>query len=286
MPEWVNIIIRSLVSIVFLFVVTKVIGKRQLAQMTFFDYTVGIAIGEIAGFMATDMNSKVYDGIIAFIVYALFSISLAWLAMKSKIVRNFVESRATILIKNGKIMEDNLKKERMTSEELMEHLRLKNAFKLADVEFAMMEGNGKVSVLLKKQNQPITPKHLGITVSPETEPQTVIMDGTIMDEPLATIGFSRQWLLDELDKQAIPLQNVYFGEVDANGQVYVDLYNDQIQVPKPQTLQLLFATLKKCQADLELYALATQNPSNKTTYDQEAKRLQSVIDEVTPLLTR
>jgi uncharacterized membrane protein YcaP (DUF421 family) len=286
MPEWLDIILRSLVSIIFLFVVTKVIGKRQLAQMTFFDYTVGIAIGEIAGFMATDTNAKVYHGIIAFIIYALFPISLAWLALKSKIVRNFVESRATVLVKNGKVMEDNLKKERLTSEELMEHLRLKNAFRLADVEFAMMEGNGQVSVLLKKQNQPLTPKHLGVTVAPETEPQTVIMDGTIMDEPLATIGFNRKWLMDELAKNAIPLENVYLGEVDANGQLYVDLYDDQIQVPKPQTTQLLHATLKKCQADLELYALTTQNKTNKLLYEQEAKRLQTVIDEVTPLLMR
>jgi uncharacterized membrane protein YcaP (DUF421 family) len=286
MPDWLNVVWRSSISIVLLLFVTKLIGKRQLSKMTFFDYTVGIAIGEIAGFMATDQNAKVTHGIIAFTIYALFPIGLAWFAMKSKFIRNIVESRATVLIKNGKIMEDNLKKERMTSEELMEHLRLKNAFRLADVEFAMMEGNGQISVLLKKQNQPITPKHLGVTVSPETEPQTVIMDGNIMDEPLATIGLNRKWLLEELDKLGVALNNVYLAEVDANGQLYLDLYDDQIQVPKPQTTQLLFATLKKCQADLELFALSTQNKTNQSVYEREAKRLQTVIEDVKPLLTR
>ncbi|MFD2170785.1 DUF421 domain-containing protein [Tumebacillus lipolyticus] len=286
MPDWLNILIRSLVSIVFVFILTKLIGKRQLSQMTFFEYTVGIALGDLAAMIADDLSGPMYKGILAMSVYAGFPILLGWLALKNKSVRNFVEGKATILIKDGKVMEDNLKKERMSSDELLEHLRLKNAFRVADVEFALMEPNGKVSVLMKSQNQPITPKHLGVTVAPETEPQTVIMDGKILDESLATRGFNRGWLNTELNKAGVLLENVFIGQVDTNGQLFLDLFDDLIQVPQPQTLKLTYLTLQKCQADLEIFALSVQDAAAKKRYEQEAARLKQVLDDVTPLLTR
>jgi uncharacterized membrane protein YcaP (DUF421 family) len=219
------------------------------------------------------------------LITALFPIALEWAALKSKIVRDFVQGKTRILIKEGKVLEDNLKKERMTTEELMEHLRLKDAFKVADVEFAVLEANGQVSVLLKKDNQPITPKHLGVKVAPEVPSETVIMDGTILDEPLSTIGLNRGWLMAELEKMGVTAENVYLGQVDSNQQLYLDLYDDKIQVPQPQTTQLLYVTLKKCQADLELYALSTKTASAKKMYEQQAKQLQQTIDDLTPLLT-
>jgi uncharacterized membrane protein YcaP (DUF421 family) len=286
MPEWLNILIRSIVSIVFVFMLTKLIGKRQLSQATFFEYTVGIALGDLAAIIADDLDGPLYKGILAMSVYAAFPILLGWLALKSKWIRNFVEGKATILVKDGKVMEDNLKKERMSTDELLEHLRLKNAFKVADVEFALMEPNGKVSVLVKSQNQPLTPKHLGLTVAPETESQTVIMDGVIMDESLATLGFNRGWLKQELGKAGVTLENVFLGQVDSNGELFVDLYDDKLQVAQPQNLKLTYFTLKKCQADLEIFALSAVNEKAKKSYEQEAIRLQQILDEVMPLLTR
>lgn len=286
MPEWLNIIVRSVVAILYLFLLTKWIGKRQLSQVTFFEYIIGITIGSIAAVIATDLDGPIIYGLIAMTVCGLFPVLTGWLQLKSKFVRNVVDGNATVLIKDGKILEDNLKKVRMTTEELMAQLRLKNAFKAADVEFAVMEPNGSVSVLLKSENQPLTPKHFGLKVAPVKEPQAVIMDGTIMDEPLATIGFNRQWLKTELEKAGVALENVFLGQVDSNGQLHLDLYDDKIQVPQPQMLQLTFATLKKCQADLEIYALSTENADVKKLYENEAKRLRRVIEQVAPLMTR
>ncbi|GAX89176.1 DUF421 domain-containing protein [Effusibacillus lacus] len=286
MPEWLNITIRSVAAVLYLFLLTRVIGKRQLSQITFFEYIVGITIGSIAGFIATDMDGPVLHGFLALTIFALFPVLIGWLQLKSKTIRNVVDGNATVLIKDGKILEDNLKKERITTEELMEQLRMKNAFKVADVEFAVMEPNGSVSVLLKSENQPLTPKHLGLSVAPVKEPQAVIMDGVIMDEPLATIGFNRKWLKTELEKQGVALENVFLGQVDDNGQLFLDLYDDKIQVPAPQTVKLTYATLKKCQADLELYALSAQNEETKNMYELEASRLKKVVENVTPLMTR
>jgi len=286
MPDWLDIVIRSVVAIAYLFLLTKIIGKRQIRQLTYIEYIVGIAIGSIAAIMATDMDGPIYHSLIALTIFALFPVLLDWLSMKSKTVRKIVDGNATILIKDGKILEDNLKSERMTVEDLMGHLRTKDVFRVADVEFALMEAGGEVSVLLKSQHQPVTPQQLGLKVSPAEEPQAVILDGVIMDEPLSTMGLNRNWVRAELEKAGVALENVFLGQVDKGGQLYLDLYDDKLKVSEPIEMKLTFATLKKCQADLELYALGTQNQRIKRTYQGDSQVLQKVIDQVKPLLMR
>lgn len=285
MPDWLSVTLRSLFALLYLFLLTKLIGKRQIRQLTFIEYVVGITVGSVAAFWATEVDGPVYRSVIAMTIFALFPVLMQWLSLKSKVIRNFVEGNATILIKDGKILEDNLKQERLTTEDLMEHLRFKNVFKVADVEFAVMETTGELNVLLKAQNQPLTPKHLNLVVAPAEEPQAVIMDGVIMDEPLATAGFNRRWLQAELEKAGVTLENVLLGQVDRGGELYLDLYDDKIQVPQPQTMKLTYVTLKKCQADLELFALSTKHETMKQIYQLESEKLQQTIDKVAPYLS-
>jgi uncharacterized membrane protein YcaP (DUF421 family) len=286
MPDWINITLRAIGAVAYLFLLTKIIGKRQIKQLTYIEYIVGISIGSIAAFMATEMDGPVYHSLIAMGVFALFPVLMEWLSLKSKFLRDLFEGKATILIKEGKILEDNLKKERLTAEDLMEHLRVKNVFRVADVEFALMETSGEVSVLLKSESQPVTPKHLELTVAPSEENQIVIMDGVIMDEPLATAGLNRRWVRTELQKAGVALENVFLGQVDKGGELYLDLYDDKLMVPGAQAMKLAFATLKKCQADLELYALSTKNEQMKRTYQTDSEQLQQIIDQVKPFMIR
>jgi uncharacterized membrane protein YcaP (DUF421 family) len=285
-PEWFEIVYRTLLAVGALFVFTKILGKRQVSQMSMFEYITGIAIGNIIGYISLDTDRKWYVGFIAVTVWAVVSLGIAFLQMKSKKARDFIDSKGRVLIKDGKVLEDNLKKERLTSDELMEQLRKKNAFKVADVEFAVMEPSGDINVLLTRENQPLTPKHLGIKVAPEQEPQMVIMDGNIMDEPLATIGLSREWLNTELEKLGVAIENVYMGQVDSYGQLDVDLFDDQIKVPLPQKKATLFATLKKCEADLMLFGLTTRDKKAKEMYEQCADQMAEIVSELKPVLHR
>ncbi|GAB1533556.1 MULTISPECIES: DUF421 domain-containing protein [Brevibacillus] len=286
MPDWSIILLRSIGAVAYLFLLTKIIGKRQIKQLTYIEYIVGISIGSIAAFMATEMDGPVYHSLIGMGVFALFPYLMEWLSLKSKFLRDLFEGKSTVLIKEGKILEDNLKKERLTAEDLMEQLRIKNVFRVADVEFALMETSGEVSVLLKSESQPVTPKHLELTVAPSEENQVVIMDGMIMDEPLATAGLNRRWVRTELQKAGVALENVFLGQVDKGGDLYLDLYDDKLMVPGAQAMKLAFATLKKCQADLELYALNTKNEQMKRTYQTDSERLQQIIDQVKPFMIR
>ena len=161
MADWMNIVIRSFFALVFLFVLTRILGKKQISQLTFFEYVLGITIGDLAGAISTDVDFRFWHGVIAILVWVLIPLTLEILTLKSKTLRLWFEGKGTVVIKDGKILEDNLKKERYTGDELLEQLRTKSVFRVADVEFAMLEANGDLSVLLKSELQPLTPKAFG-----------------------------------------------------------------------------------------------------------------------------
>ena len=286
MPQWLEIVLRTILAVSILFILTKILGKRQIGQLSYFEYITGITIGSIAAYVSLDLEATWYHGLIALVVWSAVVFGFEYVSMKSKIARDIIDGKGVVLIKEGKVLEDNLTKAHLTADELLEQMRQKNAFKLADVEFAVLEANGKFNVLLNKENQPITPKHLGIKVGLEQEPQTVIIDGMIMDEPLATLGFNREWLNTELEKMGVTVENVFLGQVDSYGQLTADLFDDKLKVPQPQQKALLLATLKKCEADIEMFALASKNKESKAMYSQCSKQLQEVISQVYPILIR
>lgn len=283
MPGWIDIFLRSFFMIVALFIFTKILGKKQLTNLSFFEYITGITIGNIAADISMDIESNIWHGLLSMIEWTAVTLGVGILSLKNKKFRDIVEGKGTIFIKDGKILEDNLKKEKFTIDEMLAQLRQKDIFKVSDVEFAVMEPTGGISVLPKKETQPLTPKDMNMTVPTIKESQVVIMDGKILDEPLSTIGLSRRWLKTALDKQGVALENVFLGEI-ASGQLYVDLYDDKIQIPSPQQKPMLLNTIKKCQADLETFALETESKEAKEMYSQNAAQMQKVIDKVSHLL--
>ncbi len=284
MPEWLQVVLRSLLFLTVLFATTKLLGKRQLSQLSFFEYVTGITIGSIGGELVTGVEKNIMHGLLGLAIFAGIPFLVGFISLKNKAFRDFMEGRGVVFIKNGKIMEDNLKKERYTIDELLELLRKKDVFQVSDVEFAVLEAAGDLSILLKKENQPLTPKDLNLQVASIKEPQTVIMDGKILDEPLSTINQSRNWLNTELDKLGVTIENVFLGQVDSYGQLTVDLFDDKIEVPPPTEMPLLLATMKKCQADLELFALGTEKKEAKDMYSKNSEKLQKVIDKVEHIL--
>ncbi|PTM57762.1 DUF421 domain-containing protein [Desmospora activa] len=284
MPDWLQIILRSLGVIIVLVVLMRLLGRKIAARMTFFDVGYTVGIGVIAAVLSLNLVHPPLLGWMALLTWGLTGIVLSFLSLKSKMVREWIHGQESVVIKHGKVMEDQLKKMRYSPEDLLQQLRSKQIFNLADVEFAVMEANGEINALLKANRQPLNAKHLGVETSPETGTQTVIIDGNMMDEPLATMGLNRGWLQTELDKIGVSPENVFLGQVDAMGELYVDLFDDAIQVPKPTTRQLLLATLEKAKADLDSFSLDTDNPKAKKMYQHSAKEVASILSDVRSLL--
>lgn len=231
-----------------------------------------------------DTDKLWHLGLIALIVWVACSLGIEYLQMKSKKARDFIDFKSTVLIKDGKILEDHMKKERLTTDELLEELRKKDVFNISEVEFAIMESDGAINVLLKSEYQPVTPKQLGIKVAPEKESQVVIMDGKVLDKPLDTLNLTRSWLDGALEKMGFTVENVFLGQVDSYGELTVDLYADNFKVPQPQDKPQLYALLKKCEADLEMFSLSTDNEKAKKMYEQCSEQLQASLKVLKPLI--
>ncbi|MBM7653386.1 DUF421 domain-containing protein [Neobacillus cucumis] len=284
MPDWLDVGLRSLLFIAILFLMTKLLGSKQISQLSFFEYISGITIGSVAAEVITGVDGNILHGIVVLIVFGGITYAVDVISLKSKKFRDIAEGKSSIFIKDGKVMEDSLKKEHYTIDDLNSLLRKKNVFKVADVEFAVLEPNGDLNVLLKKENQPITPKDLHLKVANEKVPQTVIMDGKILDRSLTDAQKNREWLDVELKKLGVMLDNVFLAQVDSYGQLTVDVYDDKINVPSPQQKPLLMTMIKKSQADLESFATQTEAEDAKQMYLKNSKKLKEVINLLTPYL--
>jgi uncharacterized membrane protein YcaP (DUF421 family) len=286
MQNFVVVMFRTIILFFLTLFIVRIIGKSSLSKATPFKFISYMVIAIIVSLISVGLIPNITFGFIALAVWLLFSIALDYLAMKSKWVHDFINGRETVVIKDGKVMEESLKDLRYTGEELLRELRTKNAFSLADVEFAVMEATGEVNVLLKSDKKPITAHDLNQKVAPTSEPQTVILDGTILDEPLSTIGLNREWLKVQLSNAGVSIDNVFIGQVDSSGDLFTDLFDDSIQVTQPQVKELLYATISKVQADLLSFSLETNNPEAKEMYSEDAKKIKKVMDKLEPYLLR
>ncbi|UFU00285.1 DUF421 domain-containing protein [Radiobacillus kanasensis] len=285
MPEYVLIFIRSIISFVVILIIARIMGKKQISQLTFFDYVVGITIGSLASATAINQSIKIMNGIVALLVFGFIPVLLGYISMKSYKFRMLVEGYPTVLVENGQILEENLLKVKMTMDDLMLFLREKNAFKLSDVELAILETNGQMSVMKKTDAQALKPKDIGLTLVNEHRPQIVIMDGNVMEKDLKRYGYTKEWLLGEIMKKgARDFSDVFVAQIDSEGNVFVDLYHEKLKLPEIKQKPLLAAQLKKLHADLENFALQTDDPKAKETYGKEAESLKKLMENVDPFL--
>lgn len=286
MNEWLVILLRSMGMFLIAFVVLRFLGKKQPSRGAPFRFLTYMVIAILSALLSVNIIRNFAFGLVAIGVWAVFYISLEYLSIKSKWVHDLFHGKETVLVKQGKIMEESLLQLRMTGEELLRELRNKNAFSLADVEFALMETTGDINVLLKSDKLPMTPYDMGTPVAPRSEPQTIIMDGNIMDEPLAGLGLNREWLQIQLESLGISLKNVFIGQVDSSGELYVDLHDDAVHLAQPKVNELIYANLEKVQADLTTYALETQDEAAKAMYTKNSEALERLMEKLKPYLLR
>ena len=286
MDMWVQVLIKSASLFVLLLVAVRLMGKRNIAGITPFHIVSYIVIAVLTALVSANAIVNPVLGFISLGVWTISTIALEYLALKSKWMHDLIYGKETVLIKHGRIMEQSLLKARLTGDELLRALRAKNAFSLADVEFAVLETTGDISVFLKSDKKPVTVHDLERKIAPLAEPQTVILDGNILNEPLTSLGLNRDWIGIQLEKLGVSLDNVFIAQVDSSGELYVDLFDDSIQNPQPKVKEMLYAGLEKSQADLMTFALETQNKSAKAMYSKNAKKLEDLLKILKPYLLK
>lgn len=286
MDTWLIILFKSIILFFIAILITRYMKRKTLARATPFDFISYSVVAVLIPLISLGIISNFYFGIITLIIWAVMPLLLDLASMKSKTIYNLLHGKERVLIKNGKIMEDNLSKERITGQEFLQIMRSKNAFNLSDVEFSLLETNGDINVSLKADKKPVTSYDLGKKVPQKSEPQAVILDGNILNEGLTNTGLNKGWLNTQLEAQGVPLESVFLGQVDSSGDLYLDLFDDMIQIPKSQVKDMLYASLLKCQSDLMSYSLDTDNEEAKNMYSKNAKKLEELINKLEPYLLR
>jgi uncharacterized membrane protein YcaP (DUF421 family) len=286
MQMWLQILLRSIAIFILIVAVSRISGKRNITRVTPYKFVSYHVIAIFAALISANIIPNLVYGLIAIGVWMLLPIILDYLSLRSKRVHDFINGKETVLIKHGKIMEENLLQTRITGEELLRELRYKNAFNLADVEFAVMETTGEINVFLKSDKKPVTAHDLEIKVAPQAEPQTIILDGNALNEPLASLGLNKEWLRIQLENMGVSLDNVFLGQVDSSGDLYVDLYDDAVELPQSKVKEMIYANIEKAQASLTNFALETQDESAKKMYLKNSKILEQLLDKLRPYLIR
>ena len=201
--EFFDIIFRTLVSALTLFILTKLMGRKQIGQLNIFDYIVGITIGNIAGEMTVNQELDYWICIVAMIVFALIDIFISFITMKSIKLRRFVIGSPIVLIERGRIIEKGLFKARFDINELLQECRSNGYFNINEIEYALMESNGRVSFLPKAKYKPLSPSDMKLKVDKVGLCANLVIDGNIMENNLKNINKDREWLLNRLKKEKI-----------------------------------------------------------------------------------
>lgn len=227
MPILFVVIIRSVISFFALLVLIRLIGKQQVAQLTFFDYVLGITIGSIASTLSVQVDENMTATLAGMGVWTALAILLAYLGIHNVWVRKVVEGEATVVIENGKILEEHLRKIRIPLDQLISELRVQGVFNISDVEFALFEPGGKLSVQKKSLKQPVTPEDINLATQYNGLPTNLIMDGVLLIDALMSLKLSKAWLQHQLNKQKIKdISDISLAQLDTSGNLFVDLKGD------------------------------------------------------------
>ncbi len=230
MNEGLVVLVRSIIGFFTLLIFAKILGKQQISQLAFFDYVLGITIGSIAASLATDLSSRAWPHWIGLLTWAALGYLMEFITMKWRYAAKYIEGEPTIVIMNGKIMEDALKKMQFRVSDIMELLRNKDVFDLSQVDFAIIEPNGQLSVLKKPEYEPLTAKDMKITKKSSGISTELIYDGILIEENLKQLNKDKKWLMNQLKSKGIKdVSEVFLATLNPAGSFYVDRYEDHIK---------------------------------------------------------
>jgi len=229
MNPYLEILIRAVGAFAAVVFITRMVGKSQIGGLTIIDWVNGIVIGSIAASLVIELNEPAGYYAFGLLSFMVLTIASQWFSMKYRPVHKIFTDEPTVVVHNGKILEGNMHKMRYTVDDLTSQLRQRRAFNIADVEYAIAEPNGQLSVLFKSQATPLTPRDINVSTKYRGVPSELVVDGVIIQQNLQQNKLDENWLLDELQKQGIQsLKEVFYASLDNEGKLYVDKKRDDL----------------------------------------------------------
>lgn len=222
-------LLRTAFTFGLLLFLTRLIGKKQIRQATFFDFITAIAVGDIAAEHLADPEEDFFPWLLATILWFGLTIAIDILVMKHRPLGKLLEGEPSVVIENGRIREKDLFRNYLRVDDLMARLRTQGYFNPTDVEYAVFETDGSMSVLPKSQARPVQPRDLGIPTQYEGITREVIVDRKVIPANLKQMGLSEEWLAGELVKQGYTgPDEIFYAALDTQGQLYIDGFADHL----------------------------------------------------------
>ncbi|KAA0546581.1 DUF421 domain-containing protein [Bacillus sp. BGMRC 2118] len=227
-----ELLIRIAISFLVLLTLARIMGRQEIRQMTFFNFVSAISIGTIGGSLAISQDLSIRNGVIALVAWTVFTLAMEYIDLKSNKARILIEGQPVIVIQNGQIMEKAMRTTRLDINSLNSMLRDKNVFSMKDVEYAIFETDGKLSVMKKEDKQALTKGDYKMptkTKSIVPIATSVITDGRINNQNLQNVNLSEKWLEEELTKMGVQsVEDVFYAEIQQDGTLYIDKRNDTV----------------------------------------------------------
>ena len=218
--EILKVILSSILSAVALFIIAKIMGHKQISQLDVFGYITGITIGSIAAELATEIENPL-NPLVAMLVYGAITVMLTTITSKFQKTRKFINGTPTIIMQGNKIYRKNMKKAKIDLSEFMVMCRQEGYFNLSDIETAIFEYNGRLTILPKSQKRPVNPDDLGLSLPSDSINTEVIMDGKVLEENLKRLGLNLKWLDKELQKHRKKAKDILLALCDQNNNLTV-----------------------------------------------------------------
>ena len=236
MSDFLNICFRTILVLIILFFITKMMGKKQISELNFFDYVVGITIGSIAADISLDIEKDMIAGIAALFIYGFISYIISFVSIKSILARRFFIGVPTVLVEKGKIIESGLKKSKIDVNDLLMEARENGYFNLDEIDYALMEVNGNISFLPKEKDKPVTKKDMKIKCSNEGLTVNAIIDSKYMVNNMKAINKDKEWLDHELKVKGYDnYDNILLATIDNNYKVTI--YEKNVNPDKNTVLE-------------------------------------------------
>ncbi|ASJ52890.1 hypothetical protein BP422_04555 [Brevibacillus formosus] len=237
MDNLTMVLLRTIFSYFFLLILVRLMGKRELGKLSVFDVVISIMLAEMAALAIEDVDKPALRFYLPMLLIALLEIAFAYVSLKSKKFRDTVDGSADLIIENGQIREHAMRRNRLNMDDLMVHLRQKDVKNIADVEFALLEPTGQMSVFLKEQKDKVTREDLSLMKKQQVGPASykglpipLILDGKVRTEALNKIGQNELWLKREIRKYGIKdIREVSFCSIDERGIMYLDKKDKPLQ---------------------------------------------------------
>lgn len=228
MENFYPVLYRALISLATLFIVAKILGKKQVSQFSLFDYVIGISIGNFAAEMTINLDSPEFDGILAVLIFGFIAYIVSFLALHSIRLRRFFMGVPTIIIQDGKLLRKNMKKARLDMNNLLEEARIKGYFDLSQIQYGVMEANGEMSFLPYSEYQPLTPKVMNQKVTKGLLLGNVVIDGRIMAKNLQYFGKSTDWLKKQIHDKGYQTKDILLATLDESGKLTIFNGNENV----------------------------------------------------------